>query len=503
MDNPANPQPITPPSPSAAPIPVAPVPTPPVPTAEPTPVPPAPVPPTQKPTPNVSAPPPPPQPTESIPTAPPPPNGTFIVPTSPESSKKKYLIIGGVILLILLIVAGIWFLKPKPPSPNGQGGTNQNTGQKTPPQRNFHQDTLSNFTKEELNRLGIVNLPEGFQVQEEYKGIKFVKSPKKSFSDNQLALLHYFLDMTPTKLLSPGPTAVVTFETGEVQAGFTTGLTAVAYASGPYMFFNEESFSGGTLGVLIGDTSVDQAFTSFEHELTHVSQFNTASNIIEEKLANTPAEEKAPWDEAALSSSLFDEFAQKAGWTKTTEEGKVKFELTNKDSEKTTDYGKTSIVEDMAETVSGIISTKDYDYSDGRKEWALKYLNEDYEKLKPGKFPFSAKFTPVKSFFPDYDLSKNDEYKAKYKLTAEQIFTYETANSLEEIKNYLQTELNNRGWTGTFTKETKENGVEIYKADFTGEKRDIYVELRSYDNATGYETKPVGTVINVLSGYKL
>lgn len=58
-------------------------------------------------------------------------------------------------------------------------------------------------------------------------------------------------------------------------------------------------------------------------------------------------------------------------------------------------------------------------------------------------------------------------------------------------------------WQGVFAKEVKSDGVEIYKGDFKGNGRDMYIELRSYDKATGYSQKPTGTEVNVISGYNL
>jgi len=72
---------------------------------------------------------------------------------------------------------------------------------------------------------------------------------------------------------------------------------------------------------------------------------------------------------------------------------------------------------------------------------------------------------------------------------------------LVSIKDYYQTELNSRGWSGSLDKLVKKDGVEIYKGDFSGNARDLYLELKSYDNATGYSEKPIGTTVNIISGY--
>lgn len=435
---------------------------------------------------------------------------------------KTFLILGILTVIILVVIAAsAYFYLSGKPSPEKETNkpkakVTQPPGQKNfptsspknkvnqPSQRKIDPATLSIFSENELKQLGVVLLPKGFAVQEEYKGVKFVKSPKKSFNKDQLGLFHRFLDLTPQKLLTPGPSAVVTYGEGEIDKGYDFGqLLTIAFASGPYMFFDEKAFGGGTLGGLTSDNSVDQAFISFEHELTHNAQFNEIKDDLANKLANTPKDQQLLWTKAALSSKFLTDFALIASWEKGSSDNESDYTLKNKTAEKTTDYGKTTVIEDMAETVSGIIATRDYQFSDTRKDWALQFLNESYDNLKKGKFPASSLFDPVKAFFPNYDLKKKDEYKAKYSLADEQVFYNEKVGTIEEVKNYLEPELKARGWDGTLTKEVKEDGVEIYKGDFTGNKRNMYIELRTYDKAKGYSQKPDGTQIVVVSGYEL
>ncbi len=108
--------------------------------------------------------------------------------------------------------------------------------------RVFNESTLSFFSGTELSKLGVLPLPQNFQIQEEYKGIKLVKSENDEFSDIQISLLKMFIDLSPQKLLTPGPTAIVTFKRGEIRQGTNYNPNTAAFASGPYIFFNDNSF---------------------------------------------------------------------------------------------------------------------------------------------------------------------------------------------------------------------------------------------------------------------
>lgn len=367
--------------------------------------------------------------------------------------------------------------------------------------RQVNPDTLTIFSTEELGILGIVPLPKGFSVQEEYKGVKLIQTPHASFTPEQLSLVRRFIDATPQKLLTPGPSAITTYSNEEIGIEIR-GISSVAFASGNYIFFNTNSFNGGVLGGLVSDDSIDQAFATFEHELMHVSQFNAAINDIAAQDFRKLAAEKRQWTHIVEESQLFSDFAKQASWEKSATDEKSIWKLGNT-ATLTTEYGKTAIFEDMAETISGIIMTKEYEFSAERQAWAYAYLGESKDTLKRGKLPFSKDLLPVKSFLRMIDYTKKELYTKTYKLTDQQTFINETPNSLEIIKAYYETELPNRGWQGAFTKEVKSDGVEIYKGDFKGSNRDMYLELRSYDNATGYSQKPTGTEVNVISGYNI
>lgn len=364
--------------------------------------------------------------------------------------------------------------------------------------RQFNSSNLSYYSDTELGKLGVLSLPKNLEVQEIYKGIRFVSSKKKNFSDLQIRLLKKFIDNTPYVLLQPGPTAIINFEKGEIQQGINFNPNTVAFASGSYIFFNDESFNPS---FPLADNSVDAAFSTFIHELTHVSQFNhVTKNLTLIDIDNTYVLGYT-WIDLVINSDLIEDFASYTSWTKTYNNGKVSYELVNKENEKTTDYGKTEIYEDMAETISSVIATNFSKISSSRIEWALKYLNTNISELKFGKFPFSEKYDQVSASNLVYDTSKDSEYKKSFIYSDKQVFINQNVNTIDDIAEYMSNELNIRGWSGKFLKSSDKSNVIRYIGEFTGAYRDMYIEMYTYDQAKGFYVKPKGTIIVVINGY--
>ncbi len=369
-----------------------------------------------------------------------------------------------------------------------------------PGTRTFNELTQSYFDEEELRLLGVVQLPEGFTVQETYKNIKFVRSPKKAYTATQLYLIKRFIDQTPQKLLSPGPTAIVTYKEGEVhEPDFANGKLQ-AFASGSYVFFNDRSFDPDP----DANKTIDNTYRTFEHELVHVSQFNEVARSESWFAIYNNARSKKGWIETFEDSEVCKSFAKAGNWRRSDSGEKIQYTLINPDTEKTNTYAKTQIIEDMAETVSGVISTRDSDYSDTRKEWALEFLSEPIENLKPNKFPHAASFVNLQTDGLKYDLDVIEKYRKNpdYKYIDVQPLLVKKLHAIEETKDYLASELPVRGWKGTFTKTVDKHNVIYYKGTFTGSDRDMFIDIFSYDDGKGFLSKPDGTLIIVINGYK-
>lgn len=369
----------------------------------------------------------------------------------------------------------------------------------TSTERSYHEETLSYFTQDEIKKLGILQLPENFKIQETYKGIKLVQSESQTFSDIQIKLLKNFIDLTPQRLLTPGPDAIITFKQGEIKQGPNFNTNTAAFASGSYVFFNDSSFNPTSP---LADNSVDAAYSTFEHELTHVAQFREVTQDIKSDAIDKSNQQGLSWIDLVLNSNLMSDYAVSTGWEKNLDsDGKVTFTLKDPTTAKTSSYGKTKIYEDMAESVAAAITTDDKDYSVERLNWAYKFLNEGKGTLKAYKLPFSPNLEQVKASNLQYDSSKDKVYSQNYELSVKQVFLTQKLDTIDTIYDYYKTELETRGWTGKFTRNADSNNVIRYKGDFKSKYRDMYIEIYSYDLAKGYIVKPKGTIVVIVSGY--
>lgn len=364
--------------------------------------------------------------------------------------------------------------------------------------RTFNEANLSYFSDNEIAKLGILSLPENFSIQEVYKGIRFVRSPKQKFSDIQLTLLKNFVDMTPQKLLNPGPTAIVTYAKGEIKTGTNVNERTSAFASGSYVFFNDQSFNPI---FPLADNSVDAAFGTFIHELTHVAQFNEISMKLNKKNIDESYNSGLSWIDLVMRSTMTTDFALNNGWEIVTQGEKVDYKLPNPDLVQTSEYGKTHIHEDIAESIAATVTTNISGFSQSRITWSQRYLEEMISDLKVYKFPFPANMDSVTASNLQFDTNKENEIKLKYTYTNRQVFITGKTNSISSIQTFMKSELLARGWVGSFTKIVEKDNVIRFKGNFDGVYRDMYIEIYSYDQAKGYLVKPEGTIMVVISGY--
>jgi len=426
-----------------------------------------------------------------------------------KTRRKKIMsyILGGLVILLVITTTSFVLLSPDIVSDYNKFSStvvnrflNRDVGYNLSQnnERQFNPSNLSYYTDSELGKLGVLSLPQNFQIQEIYKGIRFVRSQNKNFSNLQINLLKKFIDKTPNKLLTPGPTAIITYQKGEVKQGTNFNPNTAAFASGTYIFFNDESFSPS---LPLADNSIDAAFSTFVHELSHVSQFNYVSKNLTTLDIDNSYTLGYTWIDLVLNSDLIADFASYTNWQKTIIDKKIDYELVNKEDELTTDYGKSRIYEDMAETLSNVVITNTSEISASRVEWALKYLNTNLSELKIGKFPFSEKYEQVNANNLIYDTSKELAYKKSYGYSDRQIFINQTINTFDDITKFVSAELNNRGWSGQFTRSVDASNIIRLKGEFTGNNRDMYIEIYTYDQARGFSIKPKGTIMVVINGY--
>lgn len=376
-------------------------------------------------------------------------------------------------------------------------------------QKTYRDETLTYFTNDELQKLGVITIPNGWSVQEEYKGIKFVRTPKASYTDLHLKILKKFIDNTPEVLLKPGPAAITTYTSDEIQSPYFARGAATAFVSGSYMFYDKLSFEGGGFGS-VGDSSLDAAYYTFIHELMHNYQFNQALDYINpDALKDTGKQFQIfkDWIKYSVERPIFEDFSSVTEWEKRVlYNNEFSYSLSHIPYEqqkliKTTQHGKSNIVEDMAEAVAGAVTADDAIFSQERLGWAYKFLGVNKDQFKTGKFPFHSELKLTRAFgFSVYDTKKKEEFKVKYELSDVKEYLVDN-KTVAETQNILSTLINDRGWQGAFGQVAVEKGVEILKGDFSVSGRDMYVELRNYDNSTGAKFDFKGTWVTFISGY--
>ncbi len=365
--------------------------------------------------------------------------------------------------------------------------------------------TFSPYTVEELRMLGVVMPPRGARVQEIYKGIRFLASPSSRYSRRQLELLKMFIDRTPRLLLSPGPSAIITYRKGEVHFPPGTSPLSLALASGPYIFFDTSAFA--TRGIFSAG-SIEGVFRAFEHELVHVLQFNRTTSSMDMEKALFQFRQRGVqkiWNRQALDTEFVRSFIGVTGWNISPRSHVVL--LRNRRDEKTTLYGKKSVLEDMAETISLVVVGNTTQLSRGRINWAVNVLGfKSHLEATRGTFPYSPLYKPIKlsgKSITRFDKSKTALFKRKYPLVDIEYFVNREQNSFEPILKHLESEFPRRVWRRLYAKNQRlKHGVRKRIMAYEGKWSDIYLEVITYDYATGYTLKPSGTIITVLSGYK-
>ncbi len=358
--------------------------------------------------------------------------------------------------------------------------------------------TFSGFSPQDLKLLGVVTPQGEVFAQETYKGITFLATRGNRYTEDQLALLKYFIDRVPAALLKDGPSAIVNAKTGY--------LPSLAQASGPYVYFKSNAFRTGGFW---SAGSLEGVFRGFVHELVHVYQFRKAVRTIDFKKAREKFQRlhsQTLWDFAVMKTPLIQSFADVTGWR--LHKGPITTaRLKDFRTEKTSNYGRVSIMEDMAETVSFVVIGDLSPLSRGRVQWAVKLLG--YASLKPllhHTFPYSDRLEPVSmgSSATRFDVSKKKAYKRRYRVTDIAHFVGKAKDHYREIVSALKRGFRDRGWENTLSRELRlKGGVKKYLLEYRGKWRDVYLEVISYEDAKGYLIKPEKTIVTILSGYRL
>jgi len=368
-------------------------------------------------------------------------------------------------------------------------------------------NTFSDFSREDLRMLGVVLPPAKAAVQERYKKIRLLATPGSRYSRRHVALLKYFIDRTPSVLRNPGPAAIITYKRGEVRMPVGSSPLSLAMASGPYIFFSTGAFN--TNGIFSAG-SLEGVFRAFEHELVHVLQFQRALSQIDFARARAlfrSRNKQVRWDQATFRTPLVQSFAKITGWEIVGNRYYKYARLRQRETEKTSSYGKASILEDMAETVSLVVVGNLAPLSSARIKWALKLLGLPSVKAAlQGTFPYCRLYKPVKLMgtgVTQFDMSRKKAYERKYKVVDLEHFVDDHSGRFEEIAAFMQKAFLDRGWRRKLSVRRRlRHGVKKHVMEYSGRWRDLYLEIISYDDASGYALKPNGTIITALSGYR-
>ncbi|MFP7755292.1 hypothetical protein ACLG6S_11690 [Thermodesulfobacteriota bacterium B35] len=342
--------------------------------------------------------------------------------------------------------------------------------------------TYSEFSRNDLNMLGVTALPENSFLQDTYKGIKFIATPKKVYSKEQLALLKYFIDRTPYALLKYPPSAIINAE-----AGFMP--TSMAQASGPYVYFDSGAFHTGGFW---SAGSIEGVFRGFVHELVHVLQFRKTVRSMDLAKARKSFQENMRqtfWNYALMNTDLISSFVKVTGW-ELNKSIITTARLKDFSHEKTSSYGRSSIMEDMAETVSFVAIGDLSPLSRQRVTWAIDLLGyPSLEKTLEYTFPYNGELEATKiaggSRITQFDQKKKQAYEKKYFVS--DIGYFVSKSRYSKVIHLLKEGFRQRKWRNILSKNLQlKHHVKKAVMEYHGKWRDIYLEVISFEEATGY-----------------
>ena len=357
---------------------------------------------------------------------------------------------------------------------------------------------LRNLTNEELAKLGVITIPENSVVEDTYKGIQLISTPSRELNDEEIAQIKFYIDNLPSKLTSSGPLAIISVTKSSLGNIGLSNPLIVAFASGPYIFVTDQTFEGNFIQKGV---SFDDVEKTMAHEFMHVQQFYS---IPDQKLDTALDSNMITIDLAKDSENVID-FAKEVGWQENIDSGGniLSWQLGEDDgSQKTTKYGKTSPAEDLSESISYLIMGEGFQFSKSRISWCEEFLGESEDELVKGRIPIYSDSTRVKVIFGEgYNVNKFQQYQEIFHFADAQNYNVEEENQIDLIADFYREEFESRKWKEKEWKnQTSLEGVETFTGVFTYGKRQVDIEIESYDSAQGFIVKPKGTLISVISG---
>lgn len=222
-----------------------------------------------------------------------------------------------------------------------------------------------------------------FTHSEVYKGIPIKWTAGQPIPADRLAWIKAAIDVLPDFFIKDHP--VVSFiSASNSELGLTSAANggAVAYASGLNIFFTNRILKDSILGAA---TKKDMVFTIF-HEYVHIVQHYEVLQTFSEEYLSIPGNLIVVMKIVPFNK----DFAKTAGWEFQYDEyGDSSYAIlgTDAESQQTTEYGRTSYIEDLADTAASVIACDTAKISGARIKWVEdNFIKQSATSFCPEKF---------------------------------------------------------------------------------------------------------------------
>lgn len=204
-----------------------------------------------------------------------------------------------------------------------------------------------------------------FTHSEVYKGIPIKWTAGQPIPPDRLAWIKTAIDALPDFFVKDHPVvSFISASNSELGLISAANSGAAAYASGLNIFFTNRILKDSILGAA---TKKDMVFTIF-HEYVHIVQHYEVLQTFSEEYLSIPGNLIVVMKIVPFNK----DFARTAGWEFQYDEyGDSSYAIlgTDTESQKTTEYGRTSYIEDLADTAASVIACDTALVSASRIKW--------------------------------------------------------------------------------------------------------------------------------------
>ncbi len=330
--------------------------------------------------------------------------------------------------------------------------------------------------------------PTGIQWERKSGAIELLGTTTRAVP-GELALIAAALAEVPAAIYDKAPLRYLV-RAPTVGAADLHPATA-AFARGPDVYIVDRTFQDPAAG---GNTRFGLARVLL-HELTHVAQFDTLAPDYVRAVQDGTLQITDTGD----GSLLVADFAEAVGWRNSSSDAlRPRWSLSGPAAAGTTEYGRTSPEEDMAESVallalglSGVLSAE-------RVRWVEEWLGASADRLAAGKpwVPDGSRQALFRE--PVYDEAEVASRRADH---VEPVY-YELAPSVppaDRLATRVGSELRGRGLNGTLS-PVADDRLPRYSGEFTrSDGLRFWVELWDFREASGFRSAPAGPVLTYVA----